>query len=266
MHRAMHHVISADGTRLAVHDTGSGPPVVIVNGALSTAKDAAALATTLAESGMRAITYDRRARGDSGDTTPFSPRREAEDLAAVIADAGGEVAVLGHSSGAVIALYAASLAVETGVPVRALFLSEPPFHFGIDEPAPDLPSRIQAFVDAGDREEAVVLFQREAVGLPDAMIAQFRATDAFAGIVPLAQSTVYDATLARELSTPTDAMLTVDVPVTILCGQQTFPILTAAAERLAAAMPHAELIVSPESVGHRLDPAAATRIVTARLS
>ncbi len=61
------------------------------------------------------------------------------------------------------------------------------------------------------------------------MIAQFRATDAFAGIVPLAQSTVYDATLARELSTPTDAMLTVDVPVTILCGQQTFPILTAAA-------------------------------------
>jgi hypothetical protein len=137
--------------------------------------------------------------------------------------------VLGHSSGAVIALYAASLVAETGVPVRALFLSEPPFHFGIDEPAPDLPSRIQAFVDAGDREEAVVLFQREAVGLPDAMIAQFRATDAFAGVVPLAQSTVYDATLARELSTPTDAMLAVDVPVTILCGQQTFPFLSAAA-------------------------------------
>jgi hypothetical protein len=77
------------------------------------------------------------------------------------------------------------------------------------------------------------------------MIAQFRATDAFAGVVPLAQSTVYDATLARELSTPTDAMLAVDVPVTILCGQQTFPFLSAAAERLAAAMPHAELIVSP---------------------
>ncbi|EIC08344.1 alpha/beta hydrolase fold protein [Microbacterium laevaniformans OR221] len=262
----MRHVTSADGTRLAVHDTGSGPAVVIVNGALSTAKDAAALGAALADAGLRAITYDRRARGDSGDTKPFSLRREAEDLAAVIAGAGGEAAVLGHSSGAVIGLYAASLVAETGVPVRALFLSEPPFHFGVHEPAPDLPSRIQALVDAGDREEAVVLFQREAVGLPDAMIAQFRATDAFAGVVPLAQSTVYDATLARELSTPTDAMLAVDVPVTILCGEQTFPFLSAAAERLAAAMPHAELIVSPESVGHRLDAHAATRIVAARLA
>lgn len=262
----MHHVTSADGTRLAVHGAGSGPAVVIVNGALSTAKDAATLAAALADAGLRAITYDRRARGDSTDTRPFSPRREAEDLAAVVADAGGEVAVLGHSSGAVIALYAASLSVETSVPLRALFLSEPPFHFGVHEPAPDLPSRIQTLVDAGDREEAIVLFQREAVGLPDEMIAQFRATDAFAGVVPLAQSTVYDATLARELSTPTDAMLAVDIPVTIICGQQTFPFLSAAAERLAAAMPQAELVVSPESAGHRLDPAAATRIITDRLA
>lgn len=262
----MHHVTSADGTRLAVHGAGSGPAVVIVNGALSTAKDAATLAATLADAGLRAVTYDRRARGDSTDTRPFSPRREAEDLAAVVADAGGEVAVLGHSSGAVIALYAASLSIETSVPLRALFLSEPPFHFGVHEPAPDLPSRIQTLVDAGDREEAIVLFQREAVGLPDEMIAQFRATDAFAGVVPLAQSTVYDATLARELSTPTDAMLAVDIPVTIICGQQTFPFLSAAAERLAAAMRSAELVASPESVGHRLDPAAATRIITDRLA
>lgn len=262
----MHHVISADGTRLAVHDTGSGPAVVIVNGALSTANDAAGLAAALADAGLRAITYDRRARGDSGDTAPFSVRREAEDLAAVVADAGGEAAVLGHSSGAVIALYTASLSAETGVPVRALFLSEPPFHFGVHEPAPDLAARIQALVDAGQPDEAVVLFQREAVGLPEEMIAQFRATDAFAGIVPLAQSTVYDASLARELSTPTDAMLAVEVPVTILCGAQTFPILRAAADRLAAAMPDAELIISPESVGHRLDPAAATRIVAARVN
>ena len=54
--------------------------------------------------------------------------------------------------------------------------------------------------------------------------------------------------------------------MTILCGEQTFPFLSAAAERLAAAMPHAELIVSPESVGHRLDAQAATRIVAARLA
>ncbi len=258
----MRQITPADGTAIALHETGTGPAVVIVNGALSTARDAAPLAEALARAGFRAVTYDRRARGDSGDTRPSAPQREAEDLAAVVAAAGGAAAVLGHSSGAVLALYTASL--PSGGGIRRLFLSEPPFHFGVHEPAVDLADRIQALVDAGDEEEAVVLFQREAVGLPEAMIAQFRATPMFAQIVPLAQSTVYDAALTRELSTPDEGMLSVAVPVTILCGQQTFPMLSAAAQRLSAAMPAAELLIVPESVGHRLDPAAATTIVAER--
>ncbi|MBF4562125.1 alpha/beta hydrolase [Microbacterium sp. VKM Ac-2870] len=261
----MRHVNSADGTAIALDEKGTGTAVIVVNGALSTARDGAAFADDLAAAGFRAVTYDRRARGDSGDTPPSSPAREVDDLVAVIEAAGGDAVVVGHSSGAVLALHtAASDLAARGVQIRHLFLSEPPFHFGTDDVPVDLADRLQALIDAGHGEDAVVLFQREAIGLPEEMIAQFRTTPAFAQIVPLAQSTVYDTTLTSALSTPTDAMLSVQIPVTILCGAQTFAFLSAAAERLAAAMPQAELIVMPESVGHRLDGAAATRIVTER--
>ncbi|PZU43453.1 MAG: alpha/beta hydrolase [Microbacterium sp.] len=257
----MEHVTSSDGTRIAVHSVGDGPSVVIVNGAFSTTRDAGELAQAFADAGLRAVTYDRRARGDSGDTRSFEPQREVDDLSAVIAWAGGDAAVLGHSSGAVLALYAAAL----GAGIRRLFLSEPPFHFGHDEPAADLPERLQSLIDEGHDADAVVLFQREAVGLPDEVIAQIRQSPLFDSLVPLAQSTVYDATLTRAVSTPTAEMLAVDVPVTILCGEQTFPMLSDAARRLADALPGAELVISPESIGHRLDVGAATRIVRERL-
>ena len=67
-HRLMRQVTSADGTPIAVFETGAGDPVVIVNGAFSTAHDAEGLAHALAERGFRAVTYDRRARGESGAT------------------------------------------------------------------------------------------------------------------------------------------------------------------------------------------------------
>lgn len=258
----MEHVTSADGTQIATRTTGMGPVVVIVNGALSTASDAADIAQAFAEVGLRAITYDRRARGDSGDTPPAEPAREAEDLAAVIAAAGGNTAVLGHSSGAVLALYAAG----EGVPVTHLFLSEPPFRFGETAHAPDLAERLQAMVDEGSNADAVLAFQREAVGLPEQFIEQFRATPEFDQLLPLAQSTVYDTLVTQRTSTPSAAMLGVEMPVTILCGTDTMPFLATAARRLAEAMPDAEFLEVPESVGHRVHPDATARIVAARVA
>ena len=79
-------------------------------------------------------------------------------------------------------------------------------------------------------------------------------------------SVVYDATLTRAVSTPTTAMLAVAQPVTILCGVQTFPMLVAASRRLAEAMPGAELVEMPASVGHRLDGPEAAEVVRTRLS
>ena len=72
---------SADGTEISYAMTGAGPTVVIVNGALSTAADAGPLADALAEAGFQAVTWDRRARGSSGDRAGTTPEDEADDLA-----------------------------------------------------------------------------------------------------------------------------------------------------------------------------------------
>jgi pimeloyl-ACP methyl ester carboxylesterase len=256
------YAVSTDGTRIAYRRFGSGrPPVVFVGGALSTAAAAGPLAAALAEAGLQGVAYDRRGRGDSSDTSPYAPEREAEDLRAVIDAVGGAAVVLGHSSGAVLALFAAA----EGVPTTHLFLSEPPLRFGQNEPPGDLEDRLQALVDRGRNEEAVLLFLRENVGMPEPAIQQLRASPAFAGLVPLAQTTVYDTQLVASVSTPTAAMLGVHVPTTLLRGDPTMPVLVTAVERLAAAMPGADLVVVPESHDHGVDPAGTAREVRARI-
>lgn len=251
---------SADGTAIAFEQVGEGPPVVIVGGAFSKASDGAALAAALADLGFRAVTLDRRGRGESGDKRGSTPEDEADDLAAVIDAIGGDAIVLGHSSGAMLALYAAS----RGVPIRALFLSEPPFRFGVGEPDPMLTERLQHLVDGGRSDEAVTTFQLEAVELPRDMVDMIRGSDMFPGLVAVAQSTVYDARLSAQVSTPTPEMLAVSQPVTVLRGEQTFPILITAADRLAGEMDGAELVIVPESVMHRPDPVATARVVRER--
>lgn len=252
---------SLDGTRIALDQQGSGTPVVVVGGAFSTAAAALPLAGALNAAGFRAVVMDRRARGASGDTAPYYPQREVEDLSAVLEAVGGDAAVLGHSSGAMLAL----LAAAEGAPVSHLFLSEPPFLFGQDEPAGDLPDRLQALVDAGSPEEAVTTFQREGIGLPEPFIEQIRTSPMFQDLLPLAQSTVYDALLSAAVSTPTAAMTGVSVPVTILRGVSTYPVIMSATERLASLMPHAVLVTVPESRDHSADPVGTAREVCRRM-
>lgn len=256
----MNQATSADGTPIAYDTTGAGPVVVVVNGAMSTAADARGIGEALADRGYTGVIYDRRARGESGDTRPYDPEREVEDLAAVIDAVGGGAAVLGHSSGAMVALFAAS----RGVPIAHLFLSEPPFRFGMGEPDPSLPERLQQLVDDGHSGEAVTTFQLEGVGLPKEIVEQIRSSPMFDGLVAIAQSVVYDATIARDLSDPTAQMRAVQTPTTVLLGAETFPLLEAAAPRIADALDSAELVRVPESVGHRVDPVATTRVIAER--
>src|ERR1041385_5981686 len=97
----MRTVTSKDGTTIAYLIEGTGHPVVFVTGAFNDHTRCADLAGTLAGE-YTTVTYDRRARGASGDTRPYEVERELDDLAAVIDAAGGEAAVFGYSSGAVI--------------------------------------------------------------------------------------------------------------------------------------------------------------------
>ncbi len=98
------------------------------------------------------------------------------------------------------------------------------------------------------------------------MVEAGRASGQLTSLAPLGQSTVYDVALTRQVSVPTPQMLGVAQPVTVIRGEQTFPILVTAAQRLTEAMPHAELVIVPESVMHRPDPVATARVVRQRVS
>ncbi len=176
------YVPSRDGTRIAYDRVGDGPALIFIGGALSDRAAAAPLAALLAPH-FTAFAYDRRGRGDSGDTQPFTTQREIEDLDALIGEAGGTALVFGHSSGAALALQA----VRQGLAIPKLAMYEPPYI--VDDSRPPLPSdynaTVQALVAAGRRADAVECFWRVALQMPPEAIAWMRNGPMWPGIEAL---------------------------------------------------------------------------------
>src|SRR5687768_15110463 len=158
-------VTSKDGTRIAYDKVGSGPTLLIVNGAMGFRGNAFAkkFQAEFAKH-FTVIDYDRRGRGESGDTKPYSVQKEVDDIAALVAGPGeGRCVVFAQSSGAALALEAAA----SGVPMTLLVAYEPPYMVGgpPDRPAPDFKEHLEALVAQEKRDEAVAYFMRT-VGVP----------------------------------------------------------------------------------------------------
>ncbi len=133
-------VTSADGTAIAYEKNGAGPALVVVDGALTTRTSSSkAELIALLSPRLTVYTYDRRGRGDSGDTPPYAVAREIEDLDAVIEEAGGSAALYGHSSGACLALDAA---VAFGGRVGKLAMYEAAGVLGTDRSVPQRAARV----------------------------------------------------------------------------------------------------------------------------
>src|SRR5262245_4358529 len=140
----MNTVLSADGTRIAYDTFGSdGPAVILVSGATGRRSDPfnATLAELLA-SRFTVYNYDRRGRGESGDTQPYAVEREIEDIAALIDAAGGSAFVFGISSGGVLSLRAARRLPQ----IAKVAAYEPPFV--VDDSCPPLPADYVERLDA----------------------------------------------------------------------------------------------------------------------
>ena len=146
-------VRSKDGTSIAYEKTGNGPVVVLVSSALADREATRRLARLLADR-YTVINYDRRGRGSSGDTQPYAPQREVEDIEALIVQEADTVFLFGSSSGAALALEAAS---RLNGRVKALFLYEPPFIVDASRPpiTADLRRRISELIALNQRNEAV---------------------------------------------------------------------------------------------------------------
>lgn len=183
----VHTVTSADATTIAFERSGEGTPVIVVGGALNDRSTGAPLAAHLA-SDFTVYTYDRRGRGDSGDTRPYAVEREVEDLAALITEAGGKAFVYGVSSGAILALEAAA----SGLPITKLALLEPPYTITEARPnaSENFAARLAELTSAGRRGEAVEYFMTKTVGLPDEAVAGARNSPMWAGLEAMAHTLV----------------------------------------------------------------------------
>jgi len=244
---------SADGTTIAFDRSGSGQPIIFVPGAMNDHTRCEPLAAALATD-HTAVTYDRRARGESGDTKPYTVDREVEDLAAVIDEVGGQAVVFGYSSGGILALKAAA----EGVKISHLVIFEAPFALGGMPPTrADLPGKLAELVARDEPGDAIALFQSDVIGLPAAVTAQARQSPMWPALEAMAQSVVYDTTLTAQLGAPTPGMAAVDVPTLVATGAETWPALRASAEALAALLPHGRFEAIEGGADHDI-PVAAT--------
>jgi pimeloyl-ACP methyl ester carboxylesterase len=236
---------SADGTPLAFDQSGAGPALILVLGAFNVRPTGAPLAQALAQH-FTVLNYDRRGRGESGDTAPYTLAREIEDLAALVTHAGGSAHIFGYSSGAILALRAAA----HGLALSRLALYDPPPTGGL---AGTLAPRLSDLIASGDRGAAVELFQTDAVGIPPAIVAQLRTAPFRPALEAMAHTLVYESTLLQAL--PEGLLSSVLVPTLILDGETSHPALRQSAQSLAAALPAARYTTLPGQ-GHDLDPAA----------
>ena len=250
-------VTSADGTTIGYDTWGDGQPLIMVDGATAyrAVSQTSGQVGALLRRDFRTFAYDRRGRGESGDTPPYAVQREIEDLAALIDEAGGPAFVCGFSSGAVLALDAAA----AGLPITRLALFEPPFV--VDDSRPPGPAdyveRLDAAVAAGRPGDAVELFMTGAVGMPAGAVAGLRQSPFWPALEGVAPTIAYDGRIMGSTMSgrplPADRWAAVSVPTLVMYGRGTEPWLIAAARALAGLLPTASLR-AVEGAQHNAEP------------
>jgi pimeloyl-ACP methyl ester carboxylesterase len=226
---------SKDGTAIAFDKMGKGPAVVLVCGGSVDRKSNAALASLLADQ-LTVFNFDRRGRGDSGDTPPYAVEREVEDIEAVIDAAGGSAFLYGSSSGGALALEAAYRLPRK---VTMIALWEPPYFVDNSYPRPpaDAAETFTRLVSEGRRGDAVEFFMANVVGLPPQFVAAARKEPWWQGQEAIAHTLAYDATIMGDYSLPRERIAAIKIPTLVLDGSASFPFIGPTAEALAKTLP-----------------------------
>jgi pimeloyl-ACP methyl ester carboxylesterase len=257
----MDSVKSKDGTVIAYEKQGVGPALLLVDGAMTTRSSGSKteLARLLGQ-GLTVYSYDRRGRGDSGDTKPYAVAREIEDIDALIEQAGGSAFLYGHSSGGCLALDAT---VALGGKVKKLAMYEAPYN---DDPQAQKTWReyLKNLSDAlaSDRRgDAVALFMA-LVGMPAAQIEGMRQAPFWAGMEALAPTLAYDHTgiMGRDGTIPAERAARVEAPTLVMNGGSGAPFMLETAKKLAKVIPNAKLRTL-EGQDHNVAPEAVAPVL-----
>lgn len=274
MHRAQSSskfAVSADGTQIHASIYGAGKPIVIVHGGMGAAWNWEAVGEILA-AGYRIVAVERRVYGRSGPPrSPHSMAREAEDVAAVLAQVGEPALLVGQSSGAVASLEAALLHPPN---LAGLVLYEPPVQ--LDTPlGGDSHVRSEAALARGDRDEALRIFFRETVEVPGQAVEFMSRAPAFAEgwaeMKRLAPNQIEDTRAIRALPLGVERYRAINVPVLLLRGSESPTHLHRRLDALKAVIPqttevtmtgqgHTANLEAPAVVAAVLEDAARTML------
>jgi pimeloyl-ACP methyl ester carboxylesterase len=238
----MEKVNSKDGTSIAYERSGTGPALILVDGALCHRKfgPMPKLADFLTKD-FTVYTYDRRGRGDSSDTTPYAVGREIDDIEALINAVGGSAYLFGLSSGAALALEAAN----RGLPIKKVAAYEAPFI--VDDSRtpipPDFLDKLNEMLAKDRRGDAVRAFMK-LVGMPAIVVHLMRFLPAWSKLRAVAHTLPYDITIVKDNQTgkplPADKWASIAVPAIVICGGKSPKWLQNGMKELAQVIPHAE--------------------------
>lgn len=233
-------VTSKDGTRIAYSVTGSGPALILVDGALCSRAfgPMPGYAKALADS-FTVYWYDRRGRGESGDTSAYAIEREVEDLAALLQAAGGSAYAFGSSSGAALALQG----VARGLPITKLLMYEAPY---VPTPAGGRTAAqhaeaLRGLVRAGARGAAVRYFMCDVVGMPKLMGYAFALFPMWPKLKAVANTLPYDLSILADEGVLGAPAAAVRIPVMVAGGAKSPEPLKKAVTRVATAIPGSTL-------------------------
>jgi pimeloyl-ACP methyl ester carboxylesterase len=239
-------VTSKDGTRIAYDLYGQGPAAVMVDGATATRAfgGSTELAKRLAKAGFTTYAYDRRTRGESGDTQPYAVAREIEDIESLIDLAGGTAYLYGISSGGALALEAAAV---LGDKIKKLAVYEVPY-MGAESaskvPSPEVFAQTKQAVKDGRNGDAFAAYMGQ--WIPEEMLAGMRQAPFWPMMEAVAPSLVNDATImfGRDFTPQKELLEKIPMPVLALSGDVDMlpgvdtSYFAKAAEAIARMVPH----------------------------
>jgi pimeloyl-ACP methyl ester carboxylesterase len=227
---------SKDGTAIAYEKAGVGPALILIDAAghyrrFSSFDGLRALLTA----DFTVYQFDSRGRGQSGDTAPFAPEREVEDLAALINVAGGSAFVYAFSSGGLVALQAS----RHGLPITRMGLLEPPIAADEDRTAQrTFTAGLAELINAG-RCSAAVEYYLVGIGVPADILDGMRGTDSWAAMEAVAPTLVYDCLISE--ATSYELLAAVRTPTLVIDSEGSDDDLTSMAATVARGMPNASL-------------------------
>lgn len=230
-------ITSQDGTTIAYDKKGQGPLLILVLGALNRRSQGKKL-TELLSDRFTVVSYDRRGRGDSTDTLPYSTQKEVEDIEALIDELGGKAHLYGHSSGCILALMAAK---ALGNKVETLTLYELPYNAdsAAQTAAKAYRKELKQFLDEDKHGEAVALFVKS-VGVTDKQIAAMERLPMWKGLTAMAPTLAYDTIELMEQYPALDTK-SIDVNTLVMYGEKSPSFMSETAKELSETMSRAQL-------------------------